>query len=160
MISKMHPKNPKDSKISRIAVVFNGSPLFTGETGSGESEIRKSIVNPQNDYLEAIIGLPKDMFYNTGINTYIWILTNKKSPERAGKVQLINATDLFDKKKRSLGNKRNEISKYLEQIIGIYKSFPKESEKCRIFKNEEFGYTKNRDLSDPCAEITIFRMKE
>jgi type I restriction enzyme M protein len=147
MISKMHPKN--SNKVSRIAIVFNGSPLFAGEAGSGESEIRKWILDPANDYLETIIALPKDLFYNTGINTYIWILTNSKSQERVGKVQLINSVDMFEKRKRSLGNKRNEITKYIGEIMKIYESFPKESERCKIFKNEEFGYTRikvNRPL--------------
>jgi type I restriction enzyme M protein len=138
MISKMHAKD--SNKVSRIAIVLNGSPLFAGEAGSGESEIRKWII--ENDMLETIIALPNNLFYNTGINTYIWILTNIKSPDRIGKVQLINAVDMFDKEKRSLGNKRNNIKKYIKKIIEIYESFPKESERCKIFKNEEFGYTR------------------
>jgi type I restriction enzyme M protein len=132
--------NTKESnKVSRIAVVFNASPLFTGEAGSGESNIRKWILSSENDYLETIIGLPADLFYNTGINTYIWILTNIKSPERVGKVQLINAVNMFSKKKRSLGKKRNDISKYIKEILEIYNSFPNESKRCKIFRNEEFG---------------------
>lgn len=139
MISKMH----KDSeKVSRIAVVFNGSPLFTGEAGSGESEIRKWILSPENDYLETMIGLPNDLFYNTGINTYIWILTNKKSHARKGKVQLINAVAMYDKMKKSLGNKRNKITNYIKEIKEIYESFPNESKKCKILKNDDFKYTR------------------
>ena len=102
MISKMKPEG------SRLAIVFNGSPLFTGDAGSGESEIRRWII--ESDWLEAIVALPTEMFYNTGIATYIWVVTNRKRKERRGKVQLINATDLFVKMRKSLGNKRNELS--------------------------------------------------
>src|SRR5205085_1755039 len=108
MLSKMKPGG-KDSDGSRIAIVFNGSPLFTGDAGSGESDIRQWII--EHDWLEAIVALPDQLFYNTGINTYVWILTNHKPKERKGKVQLINVSDLFVKMKRSLGNKRNELSK-------------------------------------------------
>ena len=144
MIAKMHPKNSK--KVSRIAVVFNGSPLFTGKAGFGESEIRKWIL--KEDMLETIIGLHHDMFYNTPISTYIWILTNKKSDERVGKVQLINAVNKFDKMKKSLGDKRNEISNYIGEIKEAYDSF-KPSKISKIFQNDEFGYTRitvNRPL--------------
>ena len=113
MISKMKPEG------SRLAIVFNGSPLFTGDAGSGESEIRRWII--ESDWLEAIVALPTEMFYNTGISTYIWILTNRKRKERRGKVQLINATDLFVKMRKSLGNKRNELSDgNIAEIVDLY----------------------------------------
>jgi type I restriction enzyme M protein len=111
MISKMHPQGHQ----TRIAIVFNGSPLFNGDAGEGESEIRRWIF--ENDWLEAIIGLPNQLFYNTGIFTYIWVLTNKKEAARQGKVALIDARDLFVKMGKSLGDKRNEISP--EQITEI-----------------------------------------
>jgi type I restriction-modification system DNA methylase subunit len=104
MISKFR----NDGGTSRLAVVLNGSPLFTGGAGSGESEIRRWII--ENDWLEAIIGLPDQLFYNTGISTYLWIITNRKSPQRKGKVQLIDATAMSEKMRRSLGNKRNQIT--------------------------------------------------
>ena len=93
---------------SRVAIIHNGSPLFTGDAGSGPSEIRRYIL--ENDLLEAIIALPTDIFYNTGIATYIWVLSNKKPSHRVGKVQLINANGLFEKRRKALGNKRNDIS--------------------------------------------------
>ncbi len=143
MISKMEQKG------SRIAIVFNGSPLFTGDAGSGESNIRKWII--ENDMLEAIIGMPNQLFYNTGIATYIWIVTNKKSAKRKGKVQLINAVELSAKMRKSLGNKRNYITdNQIRQITDIYTSFT-ESDLCKIFDNEDFGYTKitvERPLKD------------
>ena len=140
MLSKMEPDG------SRIGVVTNGSPLFSGGAGSGESSIRKWIL--ENDWLETIVALPKDMFYNTGIFTYIWILTNKKSPERKGKVQLINAVDFCKPMKRSLGNKRNMLTtepdpdgtpSHVDQIKDLYMAF-EENEYCKIFSNEDFGY--------------------
>lgn len=134
MISKMEDKG------SRIAIIHNGSPLFTGDAGSGESNIRKWII--ENDWLEAIIALPTELFYNTGIATYIWIVTNKKPKRRKGKVQLINAVSFFKKMRKSLGNKRNYISEeQIEQICKIYKGF-RRGEHCKIFDNEDFGYTK------------------
>lgn len=107
MISKMRPAPDKKGEGSRIAIVFNGSPLFTGDAGGGESNIRRWII--ENDMLEAIIGLPDQLFYNTGIYTYVWIVTNRKRPERQGKVQLINGTEFAWKMKKSLGNKRKHI---------------------------------------------------
>src|SRR4029077_10299822 len=104
MLSKM--RAPQQGG-SRIAIVFNGSPLFSGDAGSGESEIRKWII--ENDWLEAMIGLPDQLFYNTGISTYIWVLTNRKPKERRGKVQLVNGANFSEKMRRSLGNKRNEL---------------------------------------------------
>ena len=135
MISKMH-KNKK----SRIAVITNGSPLFNGDAGQGESEIRKMIF--ENDYLETIIALPDNLFFNTDIGTYIWILTNEKSDDRKGKVQLIDARQDFAKMLKSLGKKRNFIpNEHISNIIRLYHSF-EESEKVKIFDNDDFGYTK------------------
>ena len=137
MISK---KKPVREGGGRIAIVFNGSPLFTGDAGSGESEIRKWIV--ENDWLEAIVGLPDQLFYNTGIYTYIWIVTNNKPKDRKGKVQLIDAREYFENMRKSLGNKRHYIpEKQIEEIVDIYKSF-RESERSKIFLNEDFGYYK------------------
>ncbi len=107
MISKMRPAPEMGGDGSRIAVVFNGSPLFTGDAGSGESNIRRWII--ENDMLEAVIGLPDQLFYNTGIYTYVWIVTNRKQAERAGKIQLINATEFARKMKKSLGDKRKRL---------------------------------------------------
>ncbi len=135
MISKMH-KNKK----SRIAVITNGSPLFNGDAGQGETEIRKMIF--KNDYLETLIALPNSLFFNTDIGTYIWILTNEKTGEREGKVQLIDARENFTKMRRSLGKKRNFIpSKDIENIVMLYHSF-EESDKVKIFDNDDFAYTK------------------
>ena len=129
----------KDSG-SKVAIIHNGSPLFTGDAGSGPSEIRRYIL--ENDLLEAIIALPNDIFYNTGIATYIWVLNNKKSNIRKGKVQLINANQMYEKRRKSLGNKRNDIPKhYIDEITRIYADF-KETDISKIFDNEEFGYSK------------------
>jgi type I restriction enzyme M protein len=123
---------------SRLGIVFNGSPLFTGDAGSGESNIRKWII--ENDWLEAIIGLPDQLFYNTGISTYVWILTNRKPPERQGKIQLVNAVSLFRKMRKSLGNKRNEIApEQIEEIVRLYGTF-QEEKRVKIFRNQDFGY--------------------
>lgn len=139
MISKM--KQPeKDGQGSRIAVVFNGSPLFTGDAGSGESNIRRYVI--ENDMLEAVIALPDQMFYNTGIYTYIWILSNKKSAKRRGKVQLINATQYYQKMQKSLGNKRNELSEqHIADITKLYADFA-ETKDSKIFNNQDFAYLK------------------
>ncbi len=135
MISKM--KAPSDGG-TRLAIVFNGSPLFTGSAGSGESEIRKWII--ENDWLEAIVALPDQMFYNTGISTYLWIVTNRKPTERRGKTQLVDATSFFKKMRKSLGNKRNEICEgQRDEITRLYGDF-REGEFVRIFENEHFGY--------------------
>ncbi|WP_299826008.1 class I SAM-dependent DNA methyltransferase [uncultured Pontibacter sp.] len=132
MISKMDPQG------SRIGIVTNGSPLFTGDAGSGESEIRKWIIS--NDWLDAIIALPSDIFYNTGIYTYIWVVTNKKQPHRKGKVQLINATDLYVPMKKSLNFKRKRISDdQIKEITRLYEAF-EEGPQVKIFDNESFGY--------------------
>jgi len=134
MVSKMKPSNGG----TRIGIVFNGSPLFTGSAGSGESDIRKWII--ENDMLETIIALPDQLFYNTGISTYIWIVTNRKTKIRKGKVQLINAVSFFKKMTRSLGNKRNEISnEHIKEIVNLYTNF-EEVKYCKIFDNTDFGY--------------------
>lgn len=123
----------------RIAIVLNGSPLFTGGAGSGESEIRKWII--EQDLLETIIGLPTDMFYNTGISTYIWVLSNHKNKNRKEKIQLINASEFFQKMRKSLGSKRKELSNSdIEKIIKLYSDF-KESEYSKIVDSKKFGYT-------------------
>ncbi|MBC3889217.1 N-6 DNA methylase [Acetobacterium paludosum] len=133
-LSKMKPQG------SRVAIIHNGSPLFTGDAGSGPSEIRKYVL--ENDLLEAIIALPNDLFYNTGIATYIWVLSNKKKNFRKGKVQLINANGLYEKRRKSLGNKRNDIPKTaIDEIVQLYGSF-KETEISKIFDNKDFGYAK------------------
>jgi type I restriction enzyme M protein len=139
MISKMEPGDASRNG-SRIGVVFNGSPLFTGDAGSGESEIRKWII--ENDWLETIVALPDQLFFNTGISTYIWIVTNKKKPHRKGKVQLIDATDQHSTMKKSLGSKRKFITdQQREALLQTYQSF-EESENSKIFPNEYFGFTK------------------
>ena len=135
LISKMKPE--KDGG-SRIAIVHNGSPLFTGDAGSGESEIRRWIL--EKDLLEAIVALPDQLFYNTGINTYLWFVTNRKSKERKGKVQLIDARTLFKKTRKSLGSKRHEIdAESKKKIVELYEEF-KESEFSKIFKTTDFAY--------------------
>jgi len=135
MISKM--KRPEEGG-SRVAIVFNGSPLFTGAAGSGESEIRRWII--ENDWLEAVVALPDQLFYNTGISTYFWVVTNRKAPERRGKVQLVDARDYFVKMRKSLGEKRKEISgKQIEEITRLYGEF-EGGEKVKIFPNEAFGF--------------------
>jgi len=135
MLSKMKPVSLGGS---RIAIVFNGSPLFSGGAESGESNIRRWII--ENDWLEAIVALPDQLFYNTGISTYIWVLTNRKSPERNGKIQLINATHLYQKMRKSLGDKRNELSdEHIAEITRIHGEF-RETKYSKIFDNEDFGY--------------------
>jgi type I restriction enzyme M protein len=135
MLSKM-----KIDEKSRIAVITNGSPLFTGDAGSGESNIRKWII--ESDYLEAIIGLPDQLFYNTGIRTYIWVLTNQKPEERKGKIQLVDASQKYIKMRKSLGNKRHQLSdKDIDDILDLYCKFD-ENDVIKVFDNEDFGYTK------------------
>ena len=134
MISKMEAGG------SRIAIIFNGSPLFTGDAGSGESNIRKWII--ENDWLEAVVAMPTEMFYNTGIATYIWMVTNRKPKHRKGKVQLINAVDFAAPMRKSLGSKRQYFTDdHIQQITKIYTDFA-ESKVSKIFDNEDFGYTK------------------
>jgi type I restriction enzyme M protein len=157
MISKMRPLEQGGS---RIAIVFNGSPLFTGDAGSGESNIRRWII--ENDWLEAIIALPDQLFYNTGISTYIWIITNKKEAPRRGKIQLIDARLFYHKMRKSLGNKRNVIGDgednrhdHISEITRIYSDFihnqsrsvqangdPQTAIVSKIFDNNDFGYSK------------------
>lgn len=135
MISKM--RNKVDGG-SRIAIVFNGSPLFTGDAGSGESEIRRWIL--ENDWLEAIIALPDQLFYNTGISTYVWVLTNRKDSEKKDKVQLIDARSFFKKMRKSLGNKRHEIAdEDREHISKLYEEY-KNSKFSKIFKTTDFAF--------------------
>jgi type I restriction enzyme M protein len=134
LISKM------ESQGSRIGIVFNGSPLFSGDSGSGESEIRKWII--ENDWLECVVQLPDSLFFNTGITTYVWIVSNNKKPNRKGKIQLIDSSNLFKPMKKSLGSKRKEISdEQRELILKTYSDF-KETEISKIFENEFFGYRK------------------
>lgn len=136
-LSHMHKP---EQDISHVAIVMNGSPLFTGDAGSGESEIRRWIL--ENDWLEAIIAIPEQMFYNTGIATYIWILTNRKTEQRKHKVQLINATDLWKPMPKSLGDKRRFLSE--EQILQVRDLFLafEETERSKIFPYTAFGYRK------------------
>lgn len=136
LMSKMKPNG------SRLAIVFNGSPLFSGSPSSkkNESSIRQWII--ENDMLEAVIALPNQLFYNTGISTYIWLITNNKPSERKGKVQLINAVDFYKKMSKSLGDKRNELSEqHITDITKYYGEF-EEGEQCKIFDNTDFGYYK------------------
>lgn len=158
-ISKM--KEPAQGG-SRIAIIHNGSPLFTGDAGSGPSNIRKYIL--ENDLLEAIIALPNDIFYNTGIATYIWVLSNKKAgTKREGRVQLINANGLFEKRRKALGNKRNDIPESaIAEITRLYGDF-RESDISKIFDNEDFGFTKitvERPLCDESGEPILKKGKK
>jgi len=154
MISKMHHAPSRGGDGSRIAIIFNGSPLFSGDAGSGPSHIRRWII--EKDWLEAIIALPDQLFYNTGIFTYVWLVSNRKPPERRGKVQLIDGTRFFQKMKKSLNNKRNELSDaQIARLTELYANFQHgETERVlvdgaweervvsRIFDNAEFGYLK------------------
>ena len=142
MLSKMQPVDDGAGG-SRIAIVFNGSPLFTGDAGSGESNIRRWII--ENDWLETFVALPDQLFYNTGISTYIWILTSRKEERRRGKVQLIDGRQFFVKMRKSLGNKRNELSR--EQI----------SDLTRIHGNFEDGETRDLPYEDPVTHETRLR---
>lgn len=127
-----------DDKVGRAAIIENGSPLFTGGTSSGESQIRRWML--ESDLIEAIVALPTDLFYNTGIATYIWVLSKNKRPERKGKVQLINAVDIYHKLRKPLGNKKNEfLPEDREKITKLYSSF-EENEFCQIYDNTEFIY--------------------
>jgi type I restriction enzyme M protein len=137
MISKM--KEIKEGG-TRLAIVFNGSPLFTGSAGSGESEIRKWII--ENDWLEAIVAMPDQLFYNTGISTYLWIVTNRKEKKRKGKIQLVDGTSFFKKMRKSLGNKRNEICEDQRNDITRLYGDNKEGEFVKIFYNKDVGYSR------------------
>jgi type I restriction enzyme M protein len=135
MISKM--KRPEEGG-SRLAIVFNGSPLFTGAAASGESEIRRWII--ENDWLEAVVALPDQLFYNTGISTYFWVVTNRKRPERRGKVQLVDAREYWAKMRKSLGEKRKQVAdRQIAEIVQLYGAF-EEGDKAKIFPNEAFGF--------------------
>ena len=141
LLSKMRPAAEGGS---RFGIVLNGSPLFTGGAGSGESEIRRYVL--ENDLLEAIVGLPTDMFYNTGISTYIWIISNRKPAARKGKVQLIDASGYWQKMRKSLGSKRKELSDaHIDRITQLFGQFVEAEEDgkpiSRIFPNQAFGYT-------------------
>jgi len=137
MLARMKPAEQGDG---RVAIVMNGSPLFTGDAGSGESEIRRWIL--ENDWLEAIVALPEQLFYNTGIGTYVWVLSNRKEARRMGKVQLINATDMWTPMRKSLGDKRREISpEQIAQNVAEYDTFA-EGPRSKIFPTTTFGYRK------------------
>ena len=156
LISKMRPA--KDGG-SRFGIVLNGSPLFTGGAGSGESEIRRYVL--ENDLVEAIIGLPVDMFYNTGISTYIWIVSNRKPDNRRGRVQLIDGSSFWQKMRKSLGSKRKELSpEHIEEITRLFGNCRKVTREgvpiSRIFKNQDFGYrtiTVERPERDAAGQI-------
>ncbi|MCA1025029.1 type I restriction-modification system subunit M [Cytobacillus kochii] len=140
LVSKMKPVTEDNSKGSRLAIIMNGSPLFTGDAGSGESDIRRYLI--ENDLVEGIVAMPTDLFYNTGISTYVWILTNNQSPFRKGKIQLVNAVEFYQKMRKSLGSKRKELSEeHIAEIIRLYGDF-KEGKQVKIFDNEDFGYQK------------------
>ena len=146
MWSKREDVNPKEQKDgSRLAIVFSGSPMFTGGAGSGESEIRKWLL--ENDWLEAIVALPEAMFYNTGIGTYVWVVTNRKEKRRKGKVQLLDARDVWtpggsEDSKRSLGDKRRHMTvAQIDELVRLYGKF-EEGERSKIFDNADFGYTR------------------
>jgi type I restriction enzyme M protein len=127
-----------DDKLGRCAIIQNGSPLFSGGTASGESQIRRWLI--EEDLIEAIIALPTDLFYNTGIATYIWVLSKNKRKERRGRIQLINATGVCHKLRKALGDKKNEITPEDRTVITkLYANF-EENERCKIFNNEEFLY--------------------
>ncbi|HMU63652.1 MAG: class I SAM-dependent DNA methyltransferase [Nitrosomonas sp.] len=158
LISKMRPALEGGS---RFGIVLNGSPLFTGGAGSGESEIRRYVL--ENDLVEAIIGLPTDMFYNTGISTYVWILSNHKPEHRKGLVQLIDASSFWQKMRKSLGSKRKEFSEaHIAEITRLFGNFEEASKDgapiSRIFRNEGFGYrtiTVERPLRDANGQIVL-----
>lgn len=140
MLSKMHPTD-KHPLGSRIAIVFNGSPLFTGGAGSGPSEIRRWII--ENDWLDTIIALPDQLFYNTGISTYIWVLHNAKPASRKGKIRLIDGTSYYEKMPRSIGNKRHRLGEqHIKDLTKLYWELTPNSPNCKIFPNEHFGYTR------------------
>ena len=146
MWDKREPVRPAEHKHgSRLAIVFSGSPLFTGGAGSGESNIRKWTI--ENDWLEAVVALPEQMFYNTGIGTYIWILTNRKEPRRKGKIQLVDARDVWtaggsEDNRRSLGDKRRHLTgSQIDDIVRLYGQ-QTDGEKSKVFDNDDFGYTR------------------
>lgn len=158
LIAKMRPAAEGGS---RFGIVLNGSPLFTGGAGSGESEIRRYVL--ENDLLESIVGLPNDMFYNTGIGTYVWIISNRKPEARKGLVQLIDASGLWQKMRKSLGSKRKELSDaHIDRITQLFGQFVEAEEDgkpvSRIFRNEDFGYTTitvERPLRDEAGQPVL-----
>lgn len=158
LISKMRPTSEGGS---RFGIVLNGSPLFTGGAGSGESEIRRYVL--ENDLLEAIIGLPTDMFYNTGISTYVWVVSNRKPEHRKGNVQLIDASAMWQKMRKSLGSKRKELSDdHIAEITRLFGQFTEAEQDgkpiSRIFKNSDFGYrtiTVERPERDAAGNIVL-----
>ena len=158
LISKMRPAADGGS---RFGIVLNGSPLFTGNAGSGESEIRRYVL--ENDLLEAIVGLPTDMFYNTGISTYVWIITNRKPEHRKGKVQLIDASAMWQKMRKSLGSKRKELSDdHITEITRLFGQFTEAEQDGKpiscIFDNTDFGYrtiTVERPERDENGKIVL-----
>ena len=162
LVSKMRPAVDGGS---RFGIVLNGSPLFTGGAGSGESEIRRTML--ENDLVEAIIGLPTDMFYNTGISTYIWIVSNRKPAARKGKLQLIDASGFWQKMRKSLGSKRRELSpEHIDEITRLFGNFEEATREVdnirvpisRIFRNEDFGYrtiTVERPERDAAGNIVL-----
>jgi len=159
LLSKMRPAAEGGS---RFGIVLNGSPLFTGGAGSGESEIRRYVL--ENDLCEAIVGLPTDMFYNTGISTYVWIISNRKPEARKGKVQLIDASGMWQKMRKSLGSKRKELSDaHIDRITRLFGDFVEAREDdgtpiSRIFDNEAFGYhaiTVERPLRDEAGNVVL-----
>ena len=151
MISKMKPEADGGT---RLAIVFNGGPLFAGDAGGGESSIRRWII--ENDWLEAVVALPDQLFYGTGIFTYLWVLTNRKTPDRRGKVQLINATAMYGKMKKSLGDKRNEVTdEHIKLVTSVHGDFRHDDARTsasngtevtatvsKVFDNADFGYRK------------------
>ncbi|HRL99856.1 MAG TPA: class I SAM-dependent DNA methyltransferase, partial [Acidovorax sp.] len=159
LLSKMRPVSEGGS---RFGIVLNGSPLFTGGAGSGESEIRRYVL--ENDLCEAIVGLPTDMFYNTGISTYVWVISNRKPEARKGKVQLIDASSMWQKMRKSLGSKRKELSDaHIDRITRLFGDFVEAHEDdgtpiSRIFDNEAFGYhsiTVERPLRDEEGNVVL-----
>ena len=158
LISKMRPAADGGS---RLGIVLNGSPLFTGGAGSGESEIRRYVL--ENDLVEAIIGLPTDLFYNTGISTYVWILSNRKPEHRRGLVQLIDASGFWQKMRKSLGSKRKELSdEHIAEITRLFgecrEAYDGKKPISRLFKNSDFGYctiTVERPLRDEAGNIVL-----
>lgn len=158
LVAKMRPAAEGGS---RFGIVLNGSPLFTGGAGSGESEIRRYVL--ENDLVEAIIGLPTDMFYNTGISTYVWILSNRKPEARRGYVQLIDASGMWQKMRKSLGSKRKEMSDtHIAEVTRLFGEFQEGEQDgkpiSRIFKNADFGYrtiTVERPLRDAAGKMVL-----
>jgi type I restriction enzyme M protein len=158
LVSKMRPA--KDGG-SRFAIVLNGSPLFTGGAGSGESEIRRHLF--EHDLIEAIVGLPTDMFYNTGIATYVWVVSNRKPEHRKGKIQLVDGSTFFQKMRKSLGSKRKELGpEHIEELTRLFGGFEEAAKDgapiSRIFRNEEFGYrtiTVERPQRDEAGKVVV-----